>query len=214
MADGTEKIMDRMIQSNNKAEFKKKFSGNYRDTLPYIFAMDKFLKVQDIRDDTIKFRKIFNSIDEGYQDLYIGEQPEDAKLTIESLQKWLLTTFPPPPMKHEWVIKLKRIRMRKNEDPLLVYGRYKALLKKINKAIDYINVGIPAIPDQVKKITGDQKCEILTGIFIRNNDKAELDNDGKINHKVKKLIASKDPRKIMDWVQIFREIKIYISLLL
>ena len=141
-----------------------------------------------------------------YQNLFMAEQDEGAKLTIAMLKKWVIDTFPPPPMRHEWIFKLKSIRVRKNEDPKLVYSKYKAVLKLVETAITELNVDVEQV-NKIKSISDETKCEILWQIFVKNNNSAKLGNDGKINEKTVEYIVDEDPSKVDDWEAIFTTIR-------
>ena len=115
-----EKLFTRLLETNNPAEFKAKFTGENREVLPFVFEIDKFCKINRLDDEGIKFQRIFNTLETHFQNLFIEDQADDAELTIKLFKKWLIKKFPPPPIKHEWLHKLKSIKMRKNEDPKLV----------------------------------------------------------------------------------------------
>ena len=74
------RIFTRLLETNNTVEFKPKFTGQNRDVLPYIFEIDKFLKVNGLTDTNIRFRRIFNTVDSHYQ--------ADAICTIELFKSW------------------------------------------------------------------------------------------------------------------------------
>ena len=207
MADGNnkfEQLLTRLLETNNDSEFTRKFTANRRDTLPYIFAIDSFIRLQNITDDTIAFRKIIKSLDDGHRNLFMSDHVEEEKLTINMLKIWLLERYPPPPMKHEWIIRLKQIRMRKNEDPLLVYQKFLTILDKVNRAINYLNSDLDENSSKrIPKISDELKHEILSGIFIRNNNEMRCNNRGTINKETRKYIAKKDPTCYKDWKPIF-----------
>ena len=94
-------VFQRLLETNNPAEFTAKFSGQNRDVLPFIFEIDKFVKVNGLTDEAIKFRRIFNTLDGHFQNLFMEDQDRNANLTIELLKTWLISKFPPPPMKLE-----------------------------------------------------------------------------------------------------------------
>ena len=107
-------------------------------------------------------------------------------------------------MKHEWIIRLKQIKMRRNEDPLLVWQKFLTILDKVDGAINYLNSDLDEdSPKRLPNISDDLKHEILSGIFIRNNNQMRCSNVGTINKRTRKYIASKDPTAWKDWKLIF-----------
>lgn len=202
--DKFESLLTRLLETNNKAEFTHKFTADRRKILPYIFAMDTFIRIQNITDQTIAFRRIIKSLDNGHRDLFMSDHIDEDQLTVDMLKTWLLNKYPPPPMKHEWIIKLKQIRMRKNEDPLLVYQKFLAILGKVDQAITYLNADLDEESSKrIPKISDELKHEILLGIFIRNNNEARCNNMGQINRETRKFVARKDPSAYKDWKPIF-----------
>jgi len=198
-------VFRRLLETNNKAEFTAKFSGNHRDVIPFIFEIDKFLKVNGLSDPGIRFRRIFNTLDLHYQNLFMEDQQNDAALTVELLKRWLIKKFPPPPMKHEFLFKLKSIKMRKNEDPKLVFDKFKSILHRIDKAIEYINQNRDQ--GKVADVSKEQAVDALSAIFIRNNNKSKFGNDGKINKTMVQYIGRKNPKTYDDWNSMFNGIE-------
>ena len=199
-------IFKRLLQTNNQAQFTAKFTGQNREVLPFVFEMDKFVKVNGLTDPGIKFRRIFNTLESHYQNLFIEDQAADATFTVELLKTWLIKKFPPPPMKHEWLYKLKSIKMRKNEDPKLVYDEFSTILRRVDAAIKYVNKN-RSDRGRVRRVTDEQILDALTAIFIRNNNVSKLGNDGIINQKVVQFIYRKNPTTYEHWKNIFKDIQ-------
>ena len=155
-------LLTQLLETENKVEFKRKFTADRRDTLPYVFAIDTFLRIQNIKDEHIAFRKIINSLDAGHRDLFMSDHVNEDKLTIDMLKEWVLERYPPPPMKHEWIIRLKQIKMRRNEDPLLVWQKFLTILDKVDGAINYLNSDLDEdSPKRLPNISDDLKHEIF-----------------------------------------------------
>ena len=199
-------VFQRLLETNDPAEFTAKFSGQNRDVLPFIFEIDKFVKVNGLTDEAIKFRRIFNTLDGHFQNLFMEDQDRNVNLTIELLKTWLISKFPPPPMKHEWLFKLKSIKMRKNEDPKLVFDKFQTILTRVDDAIDYTNENRSRVA-RIRGVTNEQIIESLTAIFIRNNNQSKFGNDGIINQKVVNFIYRKDPSTFEDWKQTFTDMQ-------
>ena len=198
-------IFRRLLETNNPAKFEAKFTGNHRDVLPFIFEIDKFVKVNGLSDVGIRFRRVFNTLDLHYQNLFMEDQARDAELTIELLKAWLIKKYPPPPMKHEFLFKLKSIKMRKNEDPKLVFDKFRSILHRIDAAINYINENREQ--GQVAAVTKEQAVDALSAIFIRNNNKSKFGNDGQINKKLVQYIGRKNPKTYEDWKTMFKDME-------
>ena len=165
-------IFVRLLQTNNPAQFTAKFSGQNREVLPYIFEIDNFVKINNLTDEGVKFQRIFNTLDSHFQSLYMEDQRQRAAAadyTIATLKTWLIEKFPPPPMKHECLFKLKSIKMRKNEDPKLVYHKFNTILGRIDDAITLINTTRDRV-GRVRGVTNEQVIEALSAIFVRNNN--------------------------------------------
>ena len=75
-------IFRRLLETNNPAEFTAKFTGENREVLPFIFEIDKFVKVNGLTDTGVRFRRIFNTLDTHFQNLFIEDQANDAELTV------------------------------------------------------------------------------------------------------------------------------------
>ena len=202
-------IFTRLLETNNPAKFTAKFTGKNREVLPLIFSIDKFVRINGLQDTNVKFRRIFNTMDPHFQDLFIEDQEQNAELTVELLVQWLIARFPPPPMKHEWLHKLKSIKMRKNEDPALVWSKFQTLKQRVNRAIEYINQGRDD-NSKMKKLSKEQKVDALQAIFIRNNNCEKYDNQGAINAKLVNHLYSKNPETYQEWKNILDEIHDFI----
>eukprot|EP01083_Nonionella_stella_P218496 783479_1 len=207
--NGTIQILNRLLDISKKAEFKAKFSGDHHDTLGYIFEMRKFNRINKCNDPSVEFSRVFNTIDPHFQNRFMRSVPSVQTLTIALLEKWIIDRFPPPQTKYQFIVCLKLIRMRFNESPLFVYERYTSKLHQVNEAIKLLNnrAGVA----KIEPISDETKVDILTNIFIRQNDRAKPSkmepNDGAINKLVVKYIAQKDPTSIADWTQLFVEMK-------
>ena len=199
-------VFQRLLETNNPAQFRAKFSGQNREVLPFTFEIDKFIKVNGLTDENLKFRRIFNTLDGHFQNLFIEDQDRNAAFTVELLKTWLIKKFPPPPMKHEWLFKMKSIRMRKNEDPKLVYDKFQTVLGRVDDAIDLVNT-TRSRRNRIRGITDEQIIDALTTIFVRCNNDPKFDNNGVINSKVINFISKKNPTTIGDWETLFDEIQ-------
>ena len=101
-------------------------------------------------------------------------------MTIEKLCTWLLVQYPPSLDKRDFIVNLKAMEIRRNENPKGVWDRFMLKRKQMNEAIGLLNQGITAKAEKMKQLTEEQLIDALTGIFIRKNNRADLDNDGSI----------------------------------
>ena len=83
-------LLTQLLETENKVEFRRKFTADRRDTLPYVFAIDTFLRIQNIKDEHIAFRKIINSLDAGHRDLFMSDHVNEDELKIGQLKDWIL----------------------------------------------------------------------------------------------------------------------------
>ena len=134
-----------LLETNNPAKFEYKFTGKNHETLPWIFAAEKFLRINDFNTPKIRFQRIFTSLNNSYQNRYfLDTEDNDENTTFESLKTWVLKRYPPPKTKHEFKIALKSMTMYKGEDPNIAYSRWNYKLAKIKSAIKIINEGLNA----------------------------------------------------------------------
>ena len=215
-----------LLENSNAAKFKYQFTGNNHETLPWIFAAEKFLRVNRIKTPIIRFQRIFASMHDVFQNRYLsGTDPEDDEttMTFESLKEWVLKEYPPPKTKYEFKQKLRSMLMFKGEDPNIAYSRYKYKLEQINNAIAAINKGIKAESIQLYeqaaeaikwynsvslfKISVEDRREALTRMFVIRNNDEKWNNKHTINDLVRKFIIKKDPRTMDDWDDVFNKMK-------
>ena len=234
MADGKQmitqltelfKTQNALLENNNPIKFNVPFTGKNHETLTWIFAAEKYLRINDFKTPKIRFQRIFASMHNNYQDRYLidTKAPPD-NLTFEKLKAWVLKEYPPPKTKYEFKVKLKSMLMYKNEDPNIAYARFKHKLSQINAAIDLINEGLKAQSDEsfpddadkakehfnetkMFKVSVEDRREALTRMFIIRNNNPKWNNEGVINGLVHKYLFKKDPRSMEDWDNAFTEMK-------
>ena len=214
-----------LLENNNPIKFKHPFTGSNYETLTWIFAAEKYLRVNDFKSPKIQFQRIFSSMHENYQNRYlIDTRLKDNNLTFDCLKAWVLKEYPPPKTKYEFKLALKAMIMYKNEDPNIAYSRFKYKLAKIERAIEIINEGLkaqsqdlyPGDDNKMKEhydsikllpISSEDQREALTRMFVIRNNKSEWNNDGTINDLVHKRILKRDPLSMGDWDATFNEMK-------
>jgi len=228
MIDSLNKLFqsqNQLLENNNPTKFKYPFTGANHETLSWIFAAEKYLRINDFKTPRTRFRRIFSSMHDNYQNRYLMDTESDGdNLTFDKLKAWILREYPPPKTKYEFKLKLKSMIMYRNEDPNIAYARYKYKLSMIQRAIKTINEGINAealilYPNsathrtahfertKMTSISDEDQTEALVRMFVIRNDKPERDNDGKINKLVIKYIVKKDPKTLDEWKKTFQEMK-------
>ena len=216
---------NRLLENNNPIKFNYPFTGNHYETLPWIFAAEKYLRVNTFTTPKIKFQRIFSSMNENYQNRYLIDTEKDPQnLSFDKLKTWVLKEYPPPKTKYEFKLKLKAMLTYKNEDPNVAYSRFKYKLARINKAIETINEGLKAQSDalhpndeekakqhfkdtKLYPVSVEDKREALTRMFIIRNNSPRFNNVGKVNDRVVKYLLAEDPRQMKDWDKCFNDMK-------
>ena len=223
------KSLTKLIECTNKEEFKYPFTGCNHDTLPWIFEVEKYFRINRYVSPEIKFNRIINSMHISYQNRYFIDN-ECVEDTFETLKAWVLREYPPPKSKSEFKWAIKGMNMYRNEDPCVAYSRWKQKLALINKAIKTINEGLkaeakfiyPADEDDDKRTTHyndikmspfswEDQEESLIGMFVHRNNNPRYNNDGNINKLVVKRLCSKKAHQLgnsLAWNKIFSDIKL------
>ena len=125
-------------------------------------------------------------------------KPAETKETVKNLFKWMIERYPPPATKHEFVQALKNDSQKLNEAPWVVYGRFEQRLKRITRALKYINQTKSAT-QKIPKVSDEQQLDCLRSIFIRKNNEAKWGNEGLINRRTIQFIDKHQPVTLMDW---------------
>ena len=68
---------NRLLELQNTAKFTQKFTGKPQDTLPWIFAVNKFLRINRFQSKLVQFQRIFNSMDSYYQNRFMMDKNEE-----------------------------------------------------------------------------------------------------------------------------------------
>ena len=205
----SEKILKQMTNQQqiqldvlHKAKFTTTFTGNPKDTIPYLFAVDMFFKVHMINNPKVRFSTIFQTLPIKYRENFMIENCEKDDYTIHDLFDWIINTFKPPRSKYEFELKLKSIKMRKAENPLTVYKRLQTTFSNIKKAIKLINKTITNEKQKLLPFTDEFKASILAGIFIRKNNNPNYDNVHELNKLVQKHCLRWSSHTMEDWDEI------------
>ena len=205
----------KLAQLQNPVPFTTKFTGDHADTLNWCHAVTNYMDINLLEDDKMAFRLIFPSLPAAVRSLYMSEYRAIAgddvenkrkeRFTVEFLQTWIIQRYPPMQSRVDFIKQLKRIRMRKDEDPKIVWNKMKAKMAEVDAAIVTINKSLDA-DKKLAAITDHNKWEICCSIFINNNNQAKLGNNGVINHETVKQICGQNPQNFNDFATIFKTI--------
>ena len=225
MADPTVKALEtvakhfqQLAQLQNPVPFEVKFTGNHADTLYWVKAVTNYMDINLLEDNKMSFRCIFPSLPAGVRSLYMtevravvagdGEDVEVKKaerFTVKYLKTWIIKKYPPMQSRVDFIKHLKRIRMRKDEDPIIVWNKLKSELAEVSSYIDTINESLHD-DKKMAALTNHNKWEICCSIFINNNNQSRLGNDGIINQETVRRIFKANPQKYDDFTNIFANI--------
>ena len=111
--------------------FVRRFTGDGRDTLQYIFDMKLHFESCLIKRVETKFNVIFNSFPRHVKSRYMEDKQGDEEDSIELLETWLLKTFPPPHTKEGFIKALENTKLRYKEDPLNTYNNFNYKIKTL-----------------------------------------------------------------------------------
>ena len=201
-----QQLLQNLLERENKTPFTAKFEGDPLQTLQFISQIKQFLLVNGFTTPLVRFRRIFNTLPEAIRRSFLNKHTKETEMTIEKLCTWLLVQYPPAFDKRDFIVNLKAMEIRRNENPKGVWDRFMLKRKQMNEAIGLLNQGITAKAEKIKQLTEEQLIDALTGIFIRKNSRADLDNDGSINELTLEYIAKKNPKTLRDWTALFETI--------
>ena len=205
------KQQNQQLEHASPAKFTKKFTGENLETMSWVFAANTFLRINRFKSAKVKFNKIFESLDQYYQNRYMmhysDETKDEENLTWDKLKAWIINEYPPPPAKFQFRARLKQMTMRLNEDPNIAYARFTYKCEHITQAIKAINAAIDDVNKHVKELSDEDKLDALTGMFVRKNNSLQYKNRGNINKLVRDKIIKEDPQNVRAWTDLFGIIK-------
>lgn len=141
-------LVTAMVESQNHAKFTGSFTGRNEDTLDFITKAKTFLAIQGITNETLKFRLIFEGMEECYRQEFLTEHLYPEHFTMMYLFEFLLQYYPPTDTQWELLAPLRRLRLRKNENPWKIYKIIMAKFTRLDEIIGLVNLSRdPAYPD-------------------------------------------------------------------
>ena len=213
------KYLKQLQQHQNPTPFTSIFTGNHKDTLKWCHDVDMYLDTHILElDDQYAFRQIFKSLPSEIQSLYMiqirtivvddnrnAQQVLDqkkAKMTPQALKAFIVKHYPPMQSRVDFIKRMKRIRVRRDQAPVIVWNRLVAMSTEVDSAIETINLSLPE-GKKMAVISPNDKFEICCSIFIHNNNKAHFQNNGEINAATVATITKEDPQSANDFKRIF-----------
>ena len=215
--------LKQLQQTQNPVPFTTKFTGNHRDTLKWCHDVDMYLDTHLLQlDDQYAFRQIFKSLPSEIQSLYMMQiraivvddnrnaaqvkAEKKEKMTPQELKTFIVRHYPPMQSRVDFIKRMKRIRVRRDEDPVIVWNRLVAMSAEVDQAIATMNLSLPD-GKKMAVISANDKFEICCSIFINNNNKAQHQNNGEINAATVATITKADPQSVNDFKTIFSTIQ-------
>ena len=202
-------ILSQLHDSNaNIAKFTSKFNGENKDTIRFIFDIERYEQVTNFQHPHTLFTNIYNALPEWIQYKFAqhrqevitlqnmlltnestDEEKATAKIyTVESMQHFFVKNYRPTCKRSNIFRLLYSIRMRYNENPRVIVDRIATAVGYAQKAIAFMNA---AGGEQMQEITDDDITGVLANTFcIKNNSPAEH-NQGGINKLMQKEVRTK-----------------------
>ena len=205
MAEELKKVFSSLLETQSAAAFTDTFSELPIDTLRFLDRIDRYIKVHNLKDEALKFQRVFITLSVGIRDRFFIDNKDESVFTIKLLKQWLLKNYPPPFSKHHFHRNLNSMSMRKNEDPKRVYDIFMARKNKINAAIIQINYNLPA-DAKFGALDDEFLLDALNGIFIRRNNNPKYGNVGNINRETFNKVKKADPHTLDDYEEVFKNI--------
>ena len=197
-------------QKSSSARFTSHFNGNTKNTIRFIFAIQRYDTISRFMDPDSLFHAVYNNIADHIKPRFAGnkatvvtrqkaaltaessdtDKEKAAIYTLNSMQKFFMKHYRPSITHGNVFRELKSIRMRYNENPRTVLDRVVTAISNARHTIGLYNnagVGIP-----LGKITHDDRTHILTTVFCTKNNSKYEKNDGGVNALVQKTVRQKE----------------------
>ena len=194
---------------SGSAKFTSHFNGNTRDTIRFIFAIQRFETVSRFMDPDSLFHAVYNNIGDTIKSRFAAdkattismqqaalpdnpsaEQKQKAAMySATSMQKFFMTHYRPSITRGKIYGQLIQIRMRYNENPREVLDRVVTAIGNAQRTIGLYNEGAAV---KMQKILVADKTHILTTVFCSRNNSEREKNNGGINALVQKVVRDKE----------------------
>ena len=191
-------------------KFKSYFNGDTKDTIRFIFAIERYNTISRFQNPNSLFNQIYNNLSDPIKTRFAAdklkvireqramlsedsttEQIAQAEIySVNSMQTFFMTHYRPSITRGKIFRNLLSIRMRYNENPIEVLDRVVQAIRNARKTIELYNaanIGI-AMP----KILMADRTHILTNVFCTKNNCQHEKNQGGINKLVQKAVREKE----------------------
>ena len=204
-------VLSTMHDNNaNSAKFTSKFNGDNRDTIRFIFAIQRYEDIANFQNPQSLFINIYNAlpphiqvefaedknavIDQQRDALDNNSTAEDRRqatiYTSASMQNFFMRDYRPTITRGNLFRQLHKIRMRKNENPRLVIDRMVQAIKYAKRTIELMN-DTDTTGEEIQKIHHADITELFTRLFCSTLDGEEL---GEINKLMRKQFRIHKPK--------------------
>ena len=188
------------------AQFTSYFNGNAKNTIRFIFAIERFEIVSRFLDPDSLFIAIYNNVSDTIKPRFaqdkvttitrqraaladnasITQKEKAAMYSVESMQQFFMKHFRPSITRGNIFRHLLSIRMRYNENPREVLDRVVMAISNAKKTIKlYNSAGIGIALDKIRPADINH---ILTTVFCTKNNSTHEKNNGGINALVQQTI--------------------------
>ena len=205
-----------------QAKFRSTFDGNCDDTIRFIFDMKRHKEISNFQQPHTLFTQIYNALsttvqarlstyresvikqqvrdaEEDAEDAEDGAKPTEEQYAVartfryESIEEFFISQYLPQITKGKIIGQIKRIKMRYNENPMIVLEQVKSAIAYAKKTVDLI--------ETVGALSDDDIKHVLLHIFVYTNN-IEGDNDGGVNRLMQKTVQRQQwDHNMVDWIK-------------
>ena len=136
----------------------------------------------------------------------LKEDIDDGR-TLAYIKQWLVDMYPPPMTTFNFIENLRTIKFRNNECPKRVYQRFDHKLRLMREAIAIMKSVNAKQKRRVPELRETDLEDILSKLWIHENNSKEHGNCGAINKKVYKWFLKKDPEDWPGWQAALKEMR-------
>lgn len=193
-----------------RLRFTSHFNGNTKNTIRFIFAIQRYHDVSNFINPNTLFNAVYNNVHDHIKirfaqhkaetlqqqhaalpnDANTDQQARAAIYSLRSMQRFFMDHYRPSITRSNIFRYLKEIRMRYNENPRVVLDRTCTAIRHAMKTIELYNAAGVGI--QLDRIRPADRTAILTNVFCTKNNSSYEKNQGGINALVQKMVRQKE----------------------